>query len=104
MTTVVVVDEAEAQLLDCHEWWVANRAASPALVLAEFERCTSLLASSPDVGVRFHRTQVPGVRRLVMTKTKHVVYYVHDETNAIVYVIAVWGGPKAGTPLLVDRR
>lgn len=39
-----------------------------------------------------------------MTKTKHHVYYLHDETNAVVYVIAVWGAPKGGAPSLVDPR
>jgi hypothetical protein len=37
-----------------------------------------------------------------MTKTKHFVYYVHDETNALVYIISVWGTPKSGRPTLVD--
>jgi hypothetical protein len=39
-----------------------------------------------------------------MSKTKHYVYYVHDEPNAVVYIIAVWGTPKAGGPTLVDPR
>ena len=39
-----------------------------------------------------------------MKRTHHLVYYLHDEANAIVYVIAVWGAPKQGDPLLVDPR
>ena len=89
MTTVVVVDDAEEQLGEIHEWWVVNRTSAPTLVLDEFERCVSLLESSPDIGTRFHRSRVPGVRRLVMAKTKHYVYYVHDEANSVVYIIAV---------------
>lgn len=104
MTTVVVVDEAEEQLREINQWWSANRRAAPRLVLDEFERCVTLLASSPDIGTGFHRTSVPGVRRLVMKKTKHYVYYVHDAANAVVYVIAVWGAPKEGDPVLSDPR
>jgi plasmid stabilization system protein ParE len=81
MTTVVIVDEAEAQLTENHEWWVAHRDASM-LVLDEFERCVSLLSSSPDIGTRFHRAFVPGVRRLLMKKTSHCVYYLHDERRS----------------------
>jgi plasmid stabilization system protein ParE len=104
MITVVVVDAAEEQLREIGEWWMANREASPLLLMDEFERCVSLLESSPDVGVRFHRSSVPGVRRLVMKRTKHHVYYLHDEPNAIVYIIAVWGAPKLGYPVLLDPR
>jgi plasmid stabilization system protein ParE len=104
MTTVVVVDEAEEQLREINEWWIANRRAAATLVIDEFERCVTLLESSPDIGTRFHRTTVPGVRRLVMKKTKHFVYYVHDDGNAVVYVIAVWGAPKGGDPVLRDPQ
>jgi len=81
-----------------------NRDASPLLVMDEFNRCVSLLESSPDAGVRFHRSRVPGVRRLVMRRTEHHVYYLHDEPNAVVYIIAVWGAPKLGVPVLFDPR
>jgi hypothetical protein len=104
MTTVVVVDETEDQLREIDEWWRVNRRDAPALVIDEFERCTVLLESSPDVGTAFHRTTIPGVRRLMMKKTQHFVYYVHDMANAVVYVIAVWGAPKHGDPVLRDPR
>jgi plasmid stabilization system protein ParE len=73
-------------------------------VLEEFERCVTLLESTPDVGTSFHRTSIPGVRRLVMKKTRHFVYYIHDAAREIVYVIAVWGTPKGGDPVLRDPR
>jgi len=102
MTTVVVVDEAQQQVREIVEWWIANRTAAPTLALDELEHCVSLLESTPDVGLRFHRTSVPGVRRVMMKRTSHHVYYVHDADHAIVYVIAVWGAPKHGDPVLRD--
>ena len=63
MITVVVVDEAEAQLREINEWWIANRTASPTLIVDEFERCVMLLENSPDIGRIFHRTSIPGVRQ-----------------------------------------
>jgi plasmid stabilization system protein ParE len=104
MTTVVVVDAAEEQLREIDEWWKRNRRAAPTLVMDELARCVRLLESSPDIGVRFHRTRVPGVRRLVMRKTRHLVYYVHDTEHAVVYIIAIWGAPKEGDPVLHDPR
>lgn len=102
MISIVVVAEAQEQLREIVEWWSANRPAAPTLVLDEFERCVALLASTPDAGPRFHRTRVPGVRRLVMRRTNNLVYYVHDASNEIVYVIAVWGGPRGSEPALRD--
>ena len=104
MTTVVVVGDAEEQLRAIDDWWRANRGAAATLVVDEFDRCVTLLEHSPDIGVGFHRTDVPGVRRLVMKRTKHFVYYVHDAGNEVVYIVAVWGAPKGGDPVLRDPR
>lgn len=104
MTTVVVVDVAEAQLQESISWWETNRSSAPGLVLEEFERCVTLLEHSPDVGLGFHRSTVPGVRRLLMKRTRHFVYYLHDVEHAVVYILAVWGAPKDGDPVLSDPR
>lgn len=37
-------------------------------------------------------------------KTRHFLYYLHDANNSVVYVIAVWGGPKGDDPVLHDPR
>ena len=104
MTTVVVVGDAEAQLREVVDWWLVNRPAAPLLPLDEFERCTTLLMHSPGVGARFRRSEVPGVRRLLLAGTKCFVYYLHDAVHDVVYVLAVWGAPRLGTPLLRDPR
>jgi plasmid stabilization system protein ParE len=104
MTAVVLVDDAEEQLGDIVAWWDDHRPKAPGLVFEELARCTRLLESSPDIGLRFHRTPVPGVRRLLMKRTSHHVYYVHDAEHAIVYIIAIWGAPKEGEPFLRDPR
>jgi len=35
-------------------------------------------------------------------RTKHHVYYVNDTINEVVYIVAVWGAPKEGEPILHD--
>jgi hypothetical protein len=57
MTTVVMVDEAEAQLREINEWWIANRRAAPSLVVDELERCVTLLESSRTLGRAFIRVR-----------------------------------------------
>jgi plasmid stabilization system protein ParE len=104
MTSVVLVNRAIQQLREIDAWWRDHRPDAATLVADEFERCLTLLESTPELGSRFQRTSVVGVRRIVMKKTKHVVYYVHDSVHALVYVIAIWGMPKDGYPPLDDPR
>lgn len=44
-------------------------------------RCVTLLENTPNLGAPFRMTLVLGVRRIVMKKTKHFVYYVHDSLD-----------------------
>lgn len=104
MLRVLVVEDADAQLREIADWWLANRPAAPTLPLDEFARCATLLAYSPDIGARFRPSAIPGVRRLLMGRTKCFVYYLHDALHGCVYVLAVWGAPKFGAPLLRDPR
>jgi len=104
MTSVVIVGEAETQLREIDSWWREHRDVAQSLVTDEFERCVFLLQNSPDIGTRFHRTEIPGVRRILMKKTRHLVYYIHDPKHELVYIVAVWGMPKDGDPPLQDPR
>lgn len=104
MIAIVIVDEAEQQLRAIDTWWREHRLLAPDMVVGELERCLTVLAAAPDAGPRFMRSTVPGVRRILMKRTRHHVYYLHDEANAIVYIIAIWGTPKQGDPLLRDPR
>lgn len=104
MTTVVIVDDAAAQLAEIVAWWEANRPAAPTLVLDELERAVLLLESTPDVGARFDRSAIPGVRRLTLKRSKVAAYYLHDAARSIVYILAFWGAPRAGFPPLRDPR
>jgi hypothetical protein len=72
-------------------------------IVGEFDRCVSLF-ESPPMQVLGSPQPVHGIRRLAMRRTKHHVYYLHDEPNAVVYITAVWDAPKAGVPLLIDLR
>jgi hypothetical protein len=45
MTTVVVVDEAQQQLREIVEWWIANRTAAPTLALTVADAKQALVGS-----------------------------------------------------------
>lgn len=74
------------------------------VVIDELERAIVLLESTPDVGPRFDRAPVPGVRRMMLKRSKVSLYYLHDAEHAVVYILAFWGAPRAGQPPLRDPR
>lgn len=104
MAVVVVVDEAEDQLREIVDWWSMNRPAASRLPLDEFERCIALLAARPAIGAPWLRSDLPGVRRLLMHGTRWFLYYLHDAAHDVVYVLAVWGAPRGSAPMLRDPR
>ena len=104
MTSVILAAKAAQQLHEIDAWWRDHRPDAVTLVADEFERCVELLENTPALGAPFRKTSVSGVRRLVMKKTRHLVYHVHDPAHSVVYVIAVWGMPKDGPPPLDDPR
>jgi plasmid stabilization system protein ParE len=97
---IVLPAEAEDQLRAAHEWWRENRPASPDLFVGEFEEAVRLLAEMPTIGPRFRRATIPGVRRLLLRKSRYWIYYVHDDARSVVYVLSVWGTRRGMDPPL----
>jgi plasmid stabilization system protein ParE len=97
---VTLVDDAEEQLTEINAWWRANRPAAPTLFLDEFEKALDLLAAAPDIGPRFHRARVPGVRRFLLRRSKCYVYYVHDSQRSAVHILALWSTWRGSGPSL----
>jgi plasmid stabilization system protein ParE len=81
-------------------WWVENRPAAASLFLDELAEAEQLLRTSPECGVIYatHRTGV--VRRLVLGKTSHQLYYRYRPECGELVVLTVWGGPRAREPKL----
>ena len=99
-TRVVFVAEAEEQLKRIDKWWVTHRGTSPDLFLDELDRAIDLLSELPDIGSPFRRTRRPGVRRLLLRRSKHWVFYVHDRRRSIVYILALWSTLRGSDPTL----
>lgn len=86
---VFLSPEAEEQFRAAVSWWHANRPAAKDLLLEEFENAIRILEEMPEVGSRFRRATVPGVRRFLLRGTSSWIYYVPDTSRSIVYVLAV---------------
>ncbi len=99
---VVLVDEAEQQLKTIDHWWLAHRRASPDLFLDELDQAIGLLSKLPDIGSPFKRTDRPGIRRLLLRRSKYWVYYFHHQHGPIVYVLAIWSTFRGSDPPLPE--
>ncbi len=92
--------QADEQALRVADWWREHRAAAPTVFVDELIGAIALLEDAPDIGRRYRRAKVPGLRRLLLPRSAHHVYYVHDATAGEVVLLAMWAAVRrAGVPL-----
>ena len=88
--------EASAQARQIDAWWRRNRRTAPELFVRELGRAVDALEAMPGLGVRY--APKPGVRRLLLERTRYHVYFAADAER--VYVIAVWSALRGRGPAL----
>lgn len=102
---VRLTPEAEIQAAEVDSWWTAHRLAAPALFAEELLAALDLLERVPGAGVVYRVRGVPGLRRLLLPRTRYHVYYVHDPEAELVAVVAVWSAVRGqGPPLPRTKR
>ena len=92
--------QAQAQADKIDDWWVENRPSAPALFADELEATLRLIRSSPGAGVGWPTPRRPTLRRILMPRTQHHVYFRVDQAKKTVFVLAVWGAPRGRGPKL----
>jgi plasmid stabilization system protein ParE len=85
---VVLTRRAERQIESIDTWWEANRPAAPLLFERELKSTLELVAVSPRIGTPTRSSRLPGVRRVLMRRTRYHVYYRAE--RGVLVVIAVW--------------
>jgi plasmid stabilization system protein ParE len=101
MTVAVhTTPEADAMIVRASGWWNEHRAAAPHLFDRELAAAIELLARAPDIGRRYRRRNIPGLRRFLLLRTRYHVYYFHDATRSFVTVLAVWSAVRGRGPSL----
>jgi plasmid stabilization system protein ParE len=101
MSVVVrTTPDADAQALQAVEWWRSNRIAAPDLFAEELAGAFDLLARAPDIGRRYRRAGIPGLRRILLPATRYHVYYVHVPDEDACVVLAVWSAVRGRPPRL----
>lgn len=91
---------ARSDVRAASDWWTANRPMAPQLFLEELERALLLIEAQPDAGQAAADADIEGTRRVVLHRTRYVLYYrVHAER---VEVLRLWHASR-GEPPKVGR-
>ncbi len=93
-------EDAEQQAEVCDLWWREHRKDSPSLFAHELAATRAQLSSTPKIGVVWAVVRGNPVRRFLMPRTRHHIYYEIDVHTGDVYVHAIWGAPKEHGPKL----
>jgi plasmid stabilization system protein ParE len=81
-------------------WWLVNRRANPRLFDDELRAAWRRVGGAPHAGQPYAHPRVPGVRRVLMPRSRYHVYYVTDEAAGHVWILAIWHVARGGQPPL----
>jgi len=90
--------EAEEQVEASDTWWRENRKDAHDLFARELAATKALLAISPKLGTIYTILDGRPMRRVLMAKTRHHVYYAADLDAGVIVIHAVWGAPRGIEP------
>lgn len=100
--TVTVLPNADELVREAHAFWSANHPSKPDLLLREFIDSLELLKRFPLAGSRHPCAARPCVRRLLLRRTQHWVYYRFLAGEPAVFVLSVWSTARGREPFLPD--
>jgi plasmid stabilization system protein ParE len=91
---------AGRQIRAAATWWLGNRDKAPFAFAEDLEDALGLIADMPRVGQPIPHPALPGVRRLLLARTQHHLYYAIDETSRTVEILALWHSGRGAEPEL----
>ena len=100
MTQLEVAPRAEAQIRAISEWWRANRPAAPDLFIHELATALDTLVVMSGSGAQYAERRGVEIRRVLLRRSRHHVYFSYDAQTDIVSVRAVWHGARGKGPPL----
>lgn len=92
--------EAERQARGVDGWWRENRPGSPLLFALELAEAVALVSETPGLGVGHVTSSGRRLRKLLLVRTRHHVFFESDEKNGTVVIHAVWGAQRGTGPHL----
>jgi plasmid stabilization system protein ParE len=92
---IEVIPEAREQFERAVRWWIEN---TTELLKREIGEALSLLSRQPEAGIEAPR--LPGVRRLLLRQTQHLIYYRVLREHREVRILAFWHTSRGSRPPL----
>jgi plasmid stabilization system protein ParE len=71
---------------------------APTLFRDELRQARELIAEYPKAGAVAEDIELSGVRRVLLVKTQHYIYYRVDESAKRVVLLAVWSTSRGKPP------
>lgn len=94
--TIVFVRRASLEVETIDTWWRTNRTSAPELFVNELEQVLQAVALLPDLGAPAKSKRLEGVRRILLAKTRHYIYY--RRTVDAIQILAVWHTSRGQGP------
>jgi plasmid stabilization system protein ParE len=98
--TFEVSKRARRQIERIQAWWIEHRPAARGLFLEELAVAEQQLRAAPEVGSTYMEHPGGAIRRLLLPRTHHHLYYRHQPDREVLTVLAVWGSPRGRGPRL----
>jgi plasmid stabilization system protein ParE len=95
-----VSPRATAQIRVAARWWSENRPKAPEALEEELARGFELASAFPSAGEPVPRTQLSGVRRVLLGRIRYHLYYSVSHETKTVEILALWHTSRGSTPKL----
>ena len=79
---------AKREIEKAAKWWAENRLAAPGAVRKDVEDALKIVVEHPAIGTKVETGRSPQVRRFLLNRTSHFMYY--RVRRAELEVLSVW--------------
>ena len=91
-------DTVELDIIEAQLWWLEKRDKAPEAFEEDLTAALEYIASWTNAGELVAKHATFGVRRIVVGRSGHKLYYrINDDETAVV-VLSLWGGQRRGDP------
>ncbi len=89
---------ARRQIEKIQGWWSENRPAARGLFLDELATAERHLRTNPELGSVYSEQKTGTVRRVLLPKTHHHLYYRYRADRDELTVLCIWGATERAWP------
>jgi plasmid stabilization system protein ParE len=99
---IVVTASAAAAMREAEEWWFQNRISSSTPLADDLDRAFELIAFHPAFGARARNVNLPGVRRVHLSRIRYHLYYRVSPAGDRIEILAFWHTSRGSDPAISE--